>query len=79
MKEKIGLKDEEEDSSSSSLSLARNFSLTTMPQWVLDVENYARNGQLFQGNAEDYFIVSRDMFDWDKIPDFVVGGVAFDN
>lgn len=84
MKKKIGLVDDDHDDDAAendiqAAALRRNFSLITMPQWVLDVEDKARNGQLFQGNAEDYFIVSRDMFDWDKIPDFVVGGVAFDN
>ena len=52
-----------------------------LPWWVDDIEDHFSNrGQLFQSNAEDYFIVSRDLFDWDKeIGDFVVGGVAFDN
>jgi hypothetical protein len=49
------------------------------PAWARDLENFARRGQLFQSNAEDYFIVSRDMFQWADMPDFVVGGVAFDN
>ncbi len=60
-------------------SITTNANDTVMPQWVSDVEEFARTGDLFQGNAEDYFIVSRNMFDWDKIPEFIVGGVAFDN
>lgn len=29
--------------------------------------------------AQDYFIISRSLFDWNAVPDFVVGGVRFDN
>jgi hypothetical protein len=48
--------------------------------WERDIEEqFSSDGQLFQSNAEDYFIVSRGLFDWERIPDFVVGGVAFDN
>ena len=39
----------------------------------------AKKGQKYQTNAEDYFAVSRALFKWDKLPDFMVGGVAFDN
>lgn len=48
--------------------------------WADDMESrFARKGEVFESDAEDYFIVSRDIFDWSQIPDFVVGGVAFDN
>lgn len=43
------------------------------------IEDFATKGDLFESDAEDYFVVSRGLFDWDEIPDFVVGGVAFDN
>ena len=45
------------------------------------LHKYESAGEIFQTNAEDYFIVSRHLFDWDghDVPDFVVGGVAFDN
>jgi hypothetical protein len=49
------------------------------PRWVREIEAHAKRGRIFQSDAEDYFIVSRKMFDWAKIPDFIVGGVAFDN
>lgn len=45
-----------------------------------ELNKLAQSGEVFQTNAEDYFIVSRGLFDWrHEIPDFVVGGVAFDN
>ena len=30
-------------------------------------------------NLQDYFLVSQETYDWDAMPDFVVGGAAFDN
>jgi hypothetical protein len=35
--------------------------------------------KFFLNYAQDYFIVTRDTFDWQNIPDFVVGRPAFDN
>lgn len=69
------------DESNSNNDKNSNFSAleTLLPKWVDDVERFGIKGKLFQGNAEDYFIVSRDLFDWDKVPAFIVGGVAFDN
>ena len=34
---------------------------------------------LFHSSAIDYFIVSRHGFDWESVPDFVVGRVGYDN
>ncbi|KAH9578665.1 hypothetical protein LSM04_001801 [Trypanosoma melophagium] len=48
--------------------------------WEDDVEVKFRTiGVPFQSLSEDYFAMSHDMFDWTQIPDFVVGGTAFDN
>eukprot|EP00754_Rhynchopus_humris_P046175 Rhum_TRINITY_DN5682_c0_g1::Rhum_TRINITY_DN5682_c0_g1_i1::g.18040::m.18040 len=47
--------------------------------WTDDVEELERRGELFQPDAEDYFLVSQETYDWDAMPDFVVGGAAFDN
>ena len=49
------------------------------PLWSDALLRIAKTGAPFQNNAEDYFVVSRELFNWDDIPDFVVGGVAFDN
>ena len=43
------------------------------------LETLAKGGQRYQTNAEDYFAVSRALYEWEGLPDFVVGGVAFDN
>ncbi|KAJ9471488.1 hypothetical protein DIPPA_26232 [Diplonema papillatum] len=48
-------------------------------QWAERVEELERAGVLFQPDAEDYFLASRDAYDWGSMPDFVVGGAAFDN
>jgi hypothetical protein len=58
-----------------------SWNLDASGRWVDTVEGeFAKQGDLFESDAEDYFIVSRGLFDWMKdIPDFVVGGVAFDN
>ncbi|KAH9257015.1 hypothetical protein BASA81_004836 [Batrachochytrium salamandrivorans] len=37
------------------------------------------NGTLFVKSAQDYFACSRGMWDWSKLPDFVVGRVGYDN
>eukprot|EP01062_Namystynia_karyoxenos_P048101 TRINITY_DN36535_c0_g1_i1.p1 TRINITY_DN36535_c0_g1~~TRINITY_DN36535_c0_g1_i1.p1 ORF type:complete len:626 (+),score=109.25 TRINITY_DN36535_c0_g1_i1:73-1878(+) len=48
--------------------------------WEADVEDMERRGNVFQTDAEDYFLVSRGAWDFSHdIPDFVVGGRAFDN
>ncbi|EKF33169.1 hypothetical protein MOQ_002968 [Trypanosoma cruzi marinkellei] len=48
--------------------------------WEKAVEGVCgATGKLFQSFSEDYFAMSRNMFDWKSIPDFVVGGTAFDN
>lgn len=50
------------------------------PHWATNLTSFAKVGDLFESDAEDYFIVSRSLFDWmHEIPDFIVGGVAFDN
>lgn len=38
-----------------------------------------RYGQVFQSNALDYFITTKDSLPWSKIPDFVIGRVGYDN
>eukprot|EP00662_Eupelagonemidae_sp_cell21_P021413 gene21413-8686_t len=48
--------------------------------WERDVERMERDGAVFQPDAEDYFLVSRGLWQFgDDVPDFVVGGRAFDN
>eukprot|EP01059_Diplonema_ambulator_P005877 TRINITY_DN15660_c0_g1_i1.p1 TRINITY_DN15660_c0_g1~~TRINITY_DN15660_c0_g1_i1.p1 ORF type:complete len:614 (+),score=159.27 TRINITY_DN15660_c0_g1_i1:1731-3572(+) len=48
-------------------------------RWYEAVEALEREGKMFQPDAEDYFLVSRDLVKWRDMPDFVVGGAAFDN
>ena len=36
-------------------------------------------GELFIKFSEDYFFLSRDFWDWEKVPPLVLGGVGFDN
>eukprot|EP01061_Rhynchopus_euleeides_P018164 TRINITY_DN3000_c0_g3_i1.p1 TRINITY_DN3000_c0_g3~~TRINITY_DN3000_c0_g3_i1.p1 ORF type:complete len:401 (+),score=140.32 TRINITY_DN3000_c0_g3_i1:160-1362(+) len=45
--------------------------------WESKVESL--KGRQWQEDAIDYFIVSRSIWDWEGIPDMVVGGTAFDN
>ncbi|ORC88418.1 uncharacterized protein TM35_000172900 [Trypanosoma theileri] len=53
---------------------------TLRSDWEKDVEvNFRTIGVPFQSLSEDYFAMSHNMFDWTQIPDFVVGGTAFDN
>ena len=33
----------------------------------------------FQDDAQDFFIVTRNGFPWDSIPDFIIGRPAYDN
>ena len=51
--------------------------------WERDIWKMSRLGSVFQTNAEDYFVVSRALWErlWEKaaVPPFVLGGVAFDN
>lgn len=49
-------------------------------QWEEDMElRMAYQAKFFVPLAIDYFIVSRNLFDWSQVPDFVVGGIRFDN
>ena len=57
-----------------------DWSLAQDKSWVDTIERqFVNRGELFESDAEDYFIVSRGLFDWMKMPEFIVGGVAFDN
>jgi hypothetical protein len=57
-----------------------DWSLADDPAWVDTIERqFVNRGELFESDAEDYFIVSRGLLDWMKLPEFIVGGVAFDN
>eukprot|EP00759_Apiculatamorpha_spiralis_P004777 PhF_6_TR12897/c0_g1_i1/m.20306 len=47
--------------------------------WESQLRSWELSGETFESDAEDYFVVSRGLFDWHTVPDFVVGGVAFDN
>ena len=45
-----------------------------------DFEKHMGEGKLFQKDAQDYFIVTKDTFDWrTEIPAFVIGRPAYDN
>ena len=46
---------------------------------LASVSQSARSGALFTEYAQDYFITTHSGFDWDSIPDFVVGRVGYDN
>jgi hypothetical protein len=41
--------------------------------------NFYEKSELFQKVAQDYFIVTKDTFDWNKMPKYVIGRVAYDN
>ena len=60
-----------------------NFNLTDLSSarayGLKEVRGLARQGALFQYNAQDYFITTRNSFRWNALPDFVVGRVAYDN
>lgn len=43
------------------------------------VRAMAARGRLFQTDAQDFFFIHRDSFHWNKIPDFVIGRLAYDN
>eukprot|EP00042_Codosiga_hollandica_P050587 m.607224 g.607224 ORF g.607224 m.607224 type:complete len:126 (+) comp58118_c1_seq31:1142-1519(+) len=43
------------------------------------VQNLQACGKLFMDWSEDYFFVTRDIWNWDAMPPMVLGGVAVDN
>eukprot|EP01062_Namystynia_karyoxenos_P016543 TRINITY_DN16040_c0_g1_i1.p1 TRINITY_DN16040_c0_g1~~TRINITY_DN16040_c0_g1_i1.p1 ORF type:complete len:532 (+),score=50.27 TRINITY_DN16040_c0_g1_i1:84-1679(+) len=43
------------------------------------VEGLVRGRRLYQRNAEDWFLASRSLADWGRLPPFALGGIAFDN
>lgn len=53
---------------------------TSREKWERRLKKYYYGKALFMPDAEDYFAMTRDMFDWfNDIPDYVVGGSGFDN
>ena len=44
-----------------------------------DFNGVLKTGQKFQNDAQDYFITSPDIWDWNTFPLFVIGRVAYDN
>ena len=46
---------------------------------LLRVNRLAENLKLFKVQAMDYFIMSRGSYQWNHIPDFVVGRIGYDN
>lgn len=44
-----------------------------------EFEKFLKMAKKFQDDAEDYFVCSRDLWDWKEIPPFVIGRVAYDN
>lgn len=47
--------------------------------WSMLVEQMQKRGKLFTTNAQDYFIITPGTFDWNNIPDFVIGRPGYDN
>lgn len=43
------------------------------------VKTMAKTGQLFQTDAEDFFIITPGTFNWAKMPQFVIGRPGYDN
>jgi len=48
-----------------------------MSNW--DFSGVFRSGTRFQDDAQDYFTFSRNAWDWNTIPPFVIGRTAYDN
>lgn len=43
-----------------------------------DFKKHFRSGEMMNHNAIDYFTITKDAFDWENIPKFVVGRSAYD-
>ena len=43
------------------------------------IEKQAKQGYLFQTDAEDYFIFTKGTLPWDQIKDVVIGRPGYDN
>ena len=52
---------------------------TTVVQTDQDINNLVEKGRLYGPDAQDFFFVTKNSFDWHVIPDFVVGRTAYDN
>ncbi|KAJ4460357.1 hypothetical protein PAPYR_3372 [Paratrimastix pyriformis] len=51
-------------------------------EWFLDPDTPAdirERGELFTNDAQDYFLFTPGLFDYPKVPEFMLGRVAFDN
>jgi hypothetical protein len=43
------------------------------------ISNWTSTARLFQSNALDYFVVTKNAFDWANVPPYVIGRPAYDN
>jgi len=54
-----------------------NLDITTEIQSLNDISKLPN--EIFQDDAQDYFIMTRHLIDWNTIPDYVIGRPAYDN
>ena len=57
--------------------LDNNTHLLYQPEHVTKVAR--QRGKLFQISAEDYFFIAFNDFPWHRVPDVVIGRIAYDN
>ncbi len=58
-----------------------NFNLTTNNNFHSfdEVTKNGKLGELYKGNAQDYFLTTREGYPWEEIPNFIVGHLGYDN
>ncbi|KAF5223587.1 hypothetical protein ECC02_003319 [Trypanosoma cruzi] len=67
--------------------VGRRINVDVPTNWSMDTENWdsaietqlKSQGKMFSSDAEDYFAMSVDLFNWYETPPFIVGGIVFDN
>ncbi|EKF26082.1 hypothetical protein MOQ_010241, partial [Trypanosoma cruzi marinkellei] len=68
--------------------VGRRINVNVPVHWSMEIENWdseieiqlkTLKGKIFSSDAEDYFAMNVDFFNWYKIPPFIVGGIVFDN
>lgn len=68
-------------------NFAMPFPLNADSEWMFNdrqtsdykIKMMAVRGRLFQKDAQDFFFVTRGALHWDRIPNFVIGRIAYDN
>ena len=61
------------------LQMSDKINTTTSDEYEKFADRLQQKSELFSRVAQDYFVVTKETFDWSDMPQYVIGRLAFDN